>query len=429
MCKRQTAILTMRQRSPWVLSGLAHRQITPYPSPDNANRQLQDYCTVHALSDRGADDNEDDLEAGENIKTTALHDAIIYSVNATAEATESTLNTLGKILSRPSTISIVNAHDSVGYTPLHWAAYFNNAAAIRLLLNHGADIRAQDISGNTPLFVALLHGYADCATLLMKHLDPSSTAVDDWTNMGNRRGIAPLFPAARNADIPFDLMVTLLVRLGKDSLKAKTTAEGWSVIHFMVLAAGASGFQNPEQISLMKRKMELICGAGVLSVDGRDNKGQSPLMLVLRQYDDPVIVKVLLNCGADVTLSDIKGGTVLHYLARYATGRTMDVFLEDLEQSEPIGGRRMEGKRLWLGGMKPDMVACIAASNESEEEYEKHGRTPEEYFKERRRGSTHEGLGRDGVTTTRPVTENDVASFERLLRRIREDAGKDIGDI
>jgi hypothetical protein len=49
----------------------------------------------------------------------------------------------------------VNARDLHNNTPLHEAAYFNNAAAIKSLVDAGADINAQDRDKNTPLHKAI----------------------------------------------------------------------------------------------------------------------------------------------------------------------------------------------------------------------------------------------------------------------------------
>lgn len=44
----------------------------------------------------------------------------------------------------------VNVTDSSGHTPLHWAVMRPNAECVRLLINAGADIRAQTNKGATP---------------------------------------------------------------------------------------------------------------------------------------------------------------------------------------------------------------------------------------------------------------------------------------
>lgn len=44
-----------------------------------------------------------------------------------------------------------NVADADGNTPLHFAASFNDAQAIRLLLDYGADLSSRNATGFTPL--------------------------------------------------------------------------------------------------------------------------------------------------------------------------------------------------------------------------------------------------------------------------------------
>jgi len=109
----------------------------------------------------------------------------------------------------------------------------------------------------------------------------------------------------------------------------------------------------------------------------------------------------------------------LYGVAMRCHGENDESLSRGLDKSRAHRGETNGRERVWLLGMKADIVACIAASNEGEEGYEKHGRTPEEYLEERRRVSTHESLDRDGIATSRPVTENDVASFDCNAFRLK----------
>ncbi|RPA95333.1 ankyrin [Choiromyces venosus 120613-1] len=49
----------------------------------------------------------------------------------------------------------VNSKDENGYTPLHAAVSYNHIPLLRSLVRtHGGDVNAQDVEGDTPLFVA-----------------------------------------------------------------------------------------------------------------------------------------------------------------------------------------------------------------------------------------------------------------------------------
>lgn len=63
----------------------------------------------------------------------------------------------------------VNAHNQNthwGTTPLHAAAHANNTAIVRLLLARGADKEAEDSSGKTPLDHTTYHNAKAAAKLL-----------------------------------------------------------------------------------------------------------------------------------------------------------------------------------------------------------------------------------------------------------------------
>ena len=75
----------------------------------------------------------------------------------------------------------VNAADTPGLTPLHYAVLANNRDVVKSLLTHGANANAKDSKyGNTPLIVAVGKGYKETAELLLA-LGADVNAAD---NMG-----------------------------------------------------------------------------------------------------------------------------------------------------------------------------------------------------------------------------------------------------
>ena len=66
----------------------------------------------------------------------------------------------------------INAGETYGSTPLHWASpsrHFKDGSVLRLLLDHGADINAQSQIGRTPLHVASANGALEVMRLLLEH--------------------------------------------------------------------------------------------------------------------------------------------------------------------------------------------------------------------------------------------------------------------
>ena len=60
----------------------------------------------------------------------------------------------------------VDAEDTAGATPLHYAAWVNAVSVAKLLLEHGADVNAENRVGRTPLDET---NYAEMRALLREH--------------------------------------------------------------------------------------------------------------------------------------------------------------------------------------------------------------------------------------------------------------------
>jgi tankyrase len=85
----------------------------------------------------------------------------------------------------------INCRDSLGRnsTPLHLASGYNNLDVAEYLLEHGADVNAQDKGGLIPLHNASSYGHLDVAALLIR-FNTEVNATDRW-------GFTPLHEAAQ----------------------------------------------------------------------------------------------------------------------------------------------------------------------------------------------------------------------------------------
>lgn len=87
---------------------------------------------------------------------------------------------------------VVGWRDSLGYTPLHWAAATSDDGEVRLLLGAGADPNARNHRGQTPLHVAAM-SQIRCGDALMKSLIAGGADV----NAADEGGVTPLEFAQR----------------------------------------------------------------------------------------------------------------------------------------------------------------------------------------------------------------------------------------
>ncbi len=102
----------------------------------------------------------------------------------------------------------VKAWSSDGFTPLHYAAYFDGPHAVRLLLERGAEIEAparneEFAQEARPLHSAVAAGRGDVAEVLLEAgADPNARQVGGFT---------PLMAAEQQADLD---LAELLIRHG-----------------------------------------------------------------------------------------------------------------------------------------------------------------------------------------------------------------------
>ena len=202
-------------------------------------------------------------------------------------------------------------------TPLHLASREGRLEVACMLIEHGADMEAQDKHGETPLHLALRNGQLKVAgTLIERGADV--TAKD-------KRGETPLHLASRKGQPEVAVM---LIERGAD-VKAKNE-DGKTPLHFalregqlevagMLIERGADVTAEDKEretpLHLASRKGQLEV-AGMLIERGADVKaknedGETPLHFALREGQLEV-AGMLIKRGADVTAKNNFWETPLH---------------------------------------------------------------------------------------------------------------------
>lgn len=172
----------------------------------------------------------------------------------------------------------VNTGDIRGSTSLHSAVWADNVAVIRLLLAHGADIDAQDNSGVSPLSLALQRSNPEIVELFRSH------------------------EAKLNAETVFASTLLQAVKAG-ELAKVKELLKQGGNVNSKVHVGSRLGFMHFPPV---------VCISSPRRGDDANTEGQFPLYAAVTQGSRD-IVELLLTHKADPNARDgVSGRTALH---------------------------------------------------------------------------------------------------------------------
>jgi len=268
----------------------------------------------------------------------------------------------------------VNAQNAFGSTALMWSV--SDAAKVRLLLDHGAQVNTAARSGRTALIIAAFtNPSAEVVRLLLakgakvdvmdqRHVTPLNAATfgndtatvrllleakADMDTPDTFIGLTPLMNAAGNRNVE---AVKLLIAKGA-KVNAVSKTEGLPKIQTGTVEFGgwtpllmAAAFGPPEAAKAL-----LDAGA---KIDAQDYRGFTPLMLAVGtdRYDRRT-VNLILSHGADLRPTNREGETALDWAYKFA----------DPEVIRSLGGTPKDlAKPVRLSNELPDTRAAIVRS-------------------------------------------------------------------
>ncbi len=223
----------------------------------------------------------------------------------------------------------VNVKNESGASPLMRAVYHVDTAA--LLLNRGANVNAKSDDGRTPLLIAAgMPDGAAVVTLLLDHgADPSATAP------GLLGPTTPLTEAAYAGNEPvFRLLLergTDVKRAGPGPLGLALRAQCMGCVEAVLSKMDRNAITatmivgSPPFGPALATPFLLEHGA---DIDARDAEGRTVLMLAAASDALPVeVVRTLIGKGADVNARTAKGETALGLAKRHGKTPVVDLLV------------------------------------------------------------------------------------------------------
>lgn len=189
-------------------------------------------------------------------------------------------------------------------TPLQEAVDLDLLPAVKLLLEHGADVDDKGKIEETPLYMAARYGRVNILDCLLSHgADVNATDKD---------GNTALFRASKEGFI--EVVKRLLSNKPKPDVD-KANRQGWSPLHV------AATLRDPEISWLL-----LAAGANTKCQTNRSRI--TPMARAAFDDRNLEIVRHHLSFGADMNQEDVDGETAVHRAAVGGSAEVMKLFIE-----------------------------------------------------------------------------------------------------
>ena len=222
-------------------------------------------------------------------------------------------------------------------TPLHWAAEADQAEAVELLLNHGADKTARTDGGWTPLHSAAAKGSTNVIALLLQRRAPVNAISQSGTPIDLANGYQQPAAAA--------LLKTKRGRAGREVSIHMAAAKGDAIAVQAFLRRGVK-VDVPGPLH-QSTPLHWAAGAGKVNtmetlislgadVDALSDSDATPLHQAVL-HNRPVAVELLIRSNADLNNRNKSGHTPLDY----ATANGWDALARLLQSAGAVSGKTL----------------------------------------------------------------------------------------
>jgi ankyrin repeat protein len=263
-------------------------------------------------------------------KSSPLYTDLIEMFRAKAEATPRDQKPIIDVIDLPD--------DKWGWPPFHWAAFTGRRKEMDILLQNNADVFIE-----SPMKRNVLHIAAES-----KRPDVLSYVLGIWAmhkdrldiNKHDRWGETPLHVAAYGSKA----CCKLLLDNGADPNSRQENNQ--TPLHY------ASQCKGTERIGVV----EVLCQAQGLQINAQDDDGRTPILELLDFSDS---VEILASHGADLTIVDKAGNSVIHRTCIDENPGMLERLLELTPDLLATTRRNIKGNTPLIEGLAQKSSRCV----------------------------------------------------------------------
>ena len=275
----------------------------------------------------------------------------------------------------------VNAQNNRGSTPLHLAASKMSEKTVQLLIKNGANINLKTDQKQTALHKASRHGRLDIVRLLLDH-KADTDLQDDQGSTPLHLAIYHMSLQAVQLFLDHGANVTLRNDKGQAILHQASQHGHPDIIQLILSRVNADAVDKDGStpLHLAASEAEELSGAQLLLDHGanlglRNKQGQTALHLA-SQRGRLDFMELLLNRGAIVDVPDNDGFTPLHLTISKVERRAAELLLKHGADIDLQNNKRQTALHLALQHSHPNIIPLLLENGANVDAQDDVGSTP-----------------------------------------------------